>query len=231
MLVLTQLAVGAFVSDLVLRPGGAFHPLVAVAAGLVAIGASTLHLGRPQYAYRAVIGLRHSWLSREVVAFGAFTGLAALHAAGAWPGAVGWTAAACGLFGVACSVLIYTTTRRASWRPSVVTAKFVLTMLLGGLATVLWATALTGTRHAAVLPWVLSVALAMKLAAEATGARRVHPDVRRTVAWRFACGALALALVPAAAAVPLLWTVVLVALMTGEYLERSLFFTTAGPPR
>ena len=31
-----------------------------------------LHLGRPQYAYRAVIGLRHSWLSREIVAFGLF---------------------------------------------------------------------------------------------------------------------------------------------------------------
>ena len=34
------------------------------------------HLGRPLYAFRAVLGLRHSWLSREIVAFGAFAGSA-----------------------------------------------------------------------------------------------------------------------------------------------------------
>jgi len=38
--------------------------------GLVALGASVLHLGRPQYAFRAILGLTHSWLSREIVGFG-----------------------------------------------------------------------------------------------------------------------------------------------------------------
>jgi Fe-S-cluster-containing dehydrogenase component len=131
MLVLTQLSVGAFVAALVGR-AGTLHTHVAIAAGVVALGASTLHLGRPQYAYRAVIGLRHSWLSREVVAFGAFTGLAVLYAAGVLPGATGWAAAFFGVFGIVCSVLIYTTTHRASWRPSVVTAKFALTTAIGG---------------------------------------------------------------------------------------------------
>ncbi len=32
------------------------------------------------YAFRAVLGLRHSWLSREIVAFGAFAALASLYA-------------------------------------------------------------------------------------------------------------------------------------------------------
>src|SRR2546423_5864951 len=86
MLVLPQLSVGAFVGDFLLRvlsnrgSAGPFDAVVAVAAGLLALGASVLHLGRPRYCYRAVIGLRHSWLSREVVAFGGFNGLAAVYA-------------------------------------------------------------------------------------------------------------------------------------------------------
>jgi len=40
--------------------------------GLLGLAASILHLGRPQYAFRAIIGLRSSWLSREILAFGVF---------------------------------------------------------------------------------------------------------------------------------------------------------------
>ena len=60
------------------------HATTALAFGLLALGASTLHLGRPRYAFRAVIGLRHSWLSREIVAFGAFAGSACLFAGVCW---------------------------------------------------------------------------------------------------------------------------------------------------
>jgi Fe-S-cluster-containing dehydrogenase component len=45
---------------------------------LPAMGLSALHLGRKERAWRAVLGLRRSWLSREVVAFSAFVGLGAL---------------------------------------------------------------------------------------------------------------------------------------------------------
>ena len=48
------------------------HSASALAFGLLALGVSVVHLGRPQHAYRAVIGLRHSWLSREILAFGLF---------------------------------------------------------------------------------------------------------------------------------------------------------------
>ena len=153
MLVLTQLSLGAFVIDLVLgwisdrRPAGSFDAMVAVAAGLLALGASVLHLGRPRYCYRAVIGLAHSWLSREVVAFGTFTALAALYAAfvgmgssggGTMATALGSVAAVAGLAGAACSVMIYAVTQRSSWRPTAVTAKFTLTAAVCGLATVMW---------------------------------------------------------------------------------------------
>ncbi len=36
---------------------------------------STLHLGKPQYFYRAMNNLRHSWVSREIATMGAFYGL------------------------------------------------------------------------------------------------------------------------------------------------------------
>ena len=55
-----------------------------LALGLLALAASTLHLGRPLYAFRAMLGLRHSWLSREIVAFGLFATLATAYAACRW---------------------------------------------------------------------------------------------------------------------------------------------------
>jgi Fe-S-cluster-containing dehydrogenase component/DMSO reductase anchor subunit len=151
MLVLTQLSVGAFVADLLLRAGRTqpFDAAVAAAAGMLALGASVLHLGRPQYFYRAVIGLRHSWLSREVVAFGAFTALAAPYALALWMGrplpVLGAAVAASGVVGVGCSVMIYAVTHRASWRLPVVAWQFGLTSAVCGLATVLWASAIAGT--------------------------------------------------------------------------------------
>ena len=81
MLALTQLSVGAFLVERMLElfvPGALsagirpVHSASALAFGLLALGVSVLHLGGPQHAYRAVIGLRHSWLSREIPAFGLF---------------------------------------------------------------------------------------------------------------------------------------------------------------
>ena len=158
MLVLTQLSVGAFVTDLVLRavagPGAGVaqdvDAAVGAAAGALALGASVFHLGRPRYFYRAIIGLRHSWLSREVLAFGAFTGLAVSYALLLWLGpnrnatvtaVLGTAVSAAGIAGVVCSVLIYTTTHRASWRPATVSATFALTAVVCGAATLTWASA------------------------------------------------------------------------------------------
>ncbi len=162
MLVLTQLSVGAFLVGLALerllsaelfaaiRP---LHSANALAFGLLALAASTLHLGRPQYAWRAVIGLRHSWLSREIVVFGAFAGAAVLYAAGNWFGfesvglspsllrAVGWSVGASGLIGVFCSVMIYAFTQRAFWSFPLTATRFALTTALLGIAT-MWVTLL-----------------------------------------------------------------------------------------
>jgi Fe-S-cluster-containing dehydrogenase component/DMSO reductase anchor subunit len=192
MLVLTQLSVGAFIADLLLRAftrSGSdlpvFDALVVVAVGTLALAASLLHLGRPQFAYRAVIGLRHSWLSREVVAFGAFTGLAAPYAllllTGWAPAAVPWSGVAvavAGLAGIACSVLIYSTTRRSSWRTSSVASKFVCSGAISGLATLVWASSLSRVvGDAPSLPderacmLLVATLMSVKLLAEASGLR------------------------------------------------------------
>jgi len=53
-----------------------FLPLALAAAA--AAGISTLHLGRPERAWRAMRGFGSSWLSREIVIYGAFVGLLGL---------------------------------------------------------------------------------------------------------------------------------------------------------
>ncbi len=48
--------------------------------GVTSILMSTLHLGRPERAWRAILNLRTSWVSREILFVSAFLGLAILHA-------------------------------------------------------------------------------------------------------------------------------------------------------
>ena len=165
MLVLTQLSVGAFAVDWLLqtsRAGDAaslampVHCLGALGVGLLALAASVLHLGRPLYAFRAVLGLKTSWLSREIVAFGLFSAAAAAYAAsvwltggghsggdlwggGAWQRACGLAVVAFGLAGVLCSAMVYGATSRAFWNRYDTAIKFLLTTALLGAATVLLA--------------------------------------------------------------------------------------------
>jgi Fe-S-cluster-containing dehydrogenase component/DMSO reductase anchor subunit len=162
MLVLTQLSAGAFaVGQLlgwltepqalaVLRP---LHAAVALGLGLLALGASVFHLGRPLYAFRAVLGLRTSWLSREIVAFGAFAALAVAYATCTWmaptfiaPGGaslLGSAVALLGLAGVVCSVMVYHDTRREFWRLRHAGPSFLLSALLLGVAATLLAALLS----------------------------------------------------------------------------------------
>ena len=74
MTVLTQLSVGAFAAIWLLQLTGrasrlGVAALVSMLAGSLALGASTMHLGRPIYAYRALKMWKRSWLSREVLLF------------------------------------------------------------------------------------------------------------------------------------------------------------------
>lgn len=155
MLVLTQMSVGAFVVEQLmpalgrlgsLSDGTRFvHLAAALLLGFLGLGASVFHLGRPFYAFRAWIGLRTSWLSREILAFGMFAMAATAYVAVAGMAlaglavstgvltTLGLAAAAVGACGVACSVMIYVSTRRAFWHVGQTAVKFFGTALVLGL--------------------------------------------------------------------------------------------------
>ena len=74
--------------------GGPFpHPWPFLAAGGASMVLSALHLGRPERAWRAVLNLRGSWLSREIALASLFLALCAAVFLGLAPA---WAAAAAG---------------------------------------------------------------------------------------------------------------------------------------
>jgi len=268
MLVLTQLAVGTVVADVVLRLMGvpelagalrATNAVVAAAMGVLALGASVMHLGRPRYAFRAVIGIRHSWLSREIVAFGLFAAAAPLYAATTWTSA-GVLAAGTGVVGVACSVMIYGVTNRRWWMPRVAGPKFALTTVICGAATVLATAPFSGAAVDLARPvvGVIVGASVLKLAFEASLFRHLRGDdssdltrtarlltgeLRGASLWRFGLGVLGGVVLPVATAAALLAprpspalpvvtaSLALTTVVVAELIERWQFFRAVAAPR
>ena len=207
MLVLTQLAVGAFVTNVIkgrlLGHGatlGALEAAVALGLALLAIGAATLHLGRPQFAFRAVLGFATSWMSREIAAFGLFAGSAAAYAASLlatrwplpillllarWRDVFEWAAIGSGAAGVISSVMIYAATRRAQWRGTPTAFKFNATTVLLGAAAALVVDAGMGVggRAAPILLAIVGIVSTTKIAFELSALRHLRsrqqtPDKR-----------------------------------------------------
>jgi Fe-S-cluster-containing dehydrogenase component/DMSO reductase anchor subunit len=142
MTVLTQLSVGAFATVWLLHmlgavPGLGIAAIASLAIGGLALGASTLHLGRPVHAYRAIRMWRRSWLSREVLLFGAFAKVAALYAAALWfgfPGgvAIGAATVLLGAAGVFASGSIYRVGSRPAWNTAYTPVQFAFTAAVLG---------------------------------------------------------------------------------------------------
>jgi formate dehydrogenase iron-sulfur subunit len=160
MLTLTQLSVGAFVTELLVErlsgkaTGNAVaQTLFATVFAVIALAASVLHLGRPRLAWRAVLGFRTSWLSREAIAFALFALLAASYGVAAavpllpvlannraivaMAPVLRNAAALAGVLGVLCSVKVYVATRREQWSGTQTGVKFFGSTLLLGAATFL----------------------------------------------------------------------------------------------
>ena len=147
MTVLTQLSVGAFVTIWLLQMLGQparlnIAALVSLMVGCLALGASTMHLGRPIYAYRALKMWKRSWLSREVLLFGCFSQISFLYAGLLWlnlPGSkvVGALTSLAGIAGVTASACIYLVRPRPAWNSRHTLGEFYLTgALLGPLLAV-----------------------------------------------------------------------------------------------
>ena len=103
------------------------------------LAASIFHLGRPLGAWRVFLGLRRSWMSREIVAFGIFalgSGILAISDyANQLTTARQFLAAAtstAGFIAVFCSAMIYIDTRRPFWRPGGTFPRFFGTALVLG---------------------------------------------------------------------------------------------------
>ncbi|MFZ5890247.1 MAG: DmsC/YnfH family molybdoenzyme membrane anchor subunit [Myxococcota bacterium] len=211
MLTLTQLAVGAFglcylVETISGRSAGSPLAQTAFACTLafVALGASVFHLGRPLLAWRAFLGLRTSWLSREAVAFGVFAKFAVLYgvlaaapllpdfpgksAAVALSPVVQGAAALVGALGVFCSVMVYVATRRAQWAGTQTGVKFFGTTLSLGGAAVFAVYAFTGgslDRVGIALLYLVLGVTALKLCFEGSQLLQVR-DRRLSVMKRMA---------------------------------------------
>ncbi|MEM1157011.1 MAG: DmsC/YnfH family molybdoenzyme membrane anchor subunit [Verrucomicrobiota bacterium] len=180
MLVLTQAAAGCFVAaQMAWLKGLEVVWLLAAGTALAGLGiqAAMLHLGRPMKAWRAFLGWRKSWLSREIISFGALvpmaialSGLALLEmtAWSEWVPVAEWKLMSYGLpwllvlafASVWTSVMVYADTQRPFWSLPRTTFKFYGTILVLAGAAGLAATGYTPFMVLAL------VSLGVKLAAE-----------------------------------------------------------------
>lgn len=155
MLVLTQASVGMFccMAMLVLVSGSLFQSsnagellifsIVATSVGIAGVHLALLHLGRPMYAFRAFLGWRKSWLSREAILFGVYMGAMTV-TTGAWwfadklpgyvPPLLTFTTAFIGVTSVASSAMIYIATNRSLWSTHRTMWDFGITTLGLGIA-------------------------------------------------------------------------------------------------
>ena len=302
MLVLTQMSAGAFAVEqirmfFVGSQQGALaalhvaHAVAAMLIGFSGLAAAIFHLGRPLYAFRAIIGLRTSWLSREILAFNAFAGCASMYTAAAFframgihvpvlgievpqivEQALGAGASLAGLAGVACSAMIYADTRRPFWDIVITLPKFLGTAALLGLpcsllisiAATLFSRghsvqAVMSSEGKVLCAWMLGVAIA-KLAFEAlifTSLRHRNPTpLKRTAVLmtgelglatlaRFYFGLIGGVLLPGVLLlenrfapggyhplfIGLTVALSIAVLLTGELIERYLFFTAVVAPK
>ena len=155
MLVLTQVAAGLALVEAGLRLGG--HPipgiitLLTLAVLSTGMAASILHLGQPLRAWRAFLGWRRSWLSREILLLNLFAALGAADACFALglgssasgpilpPPLLGVAKALAGLASVYASVRVYSATGRKLWSWPGTAARFFGTTLTAALAAWLFA--------------------------------------------------------------------------------------------
>jgi formate dehydrogenase iron-sulfur subunit len=247
MTVLTQLSVGGFTAIWLIEAFGArLHRVAAMVALLVAIialAASTLHLGRPIHAVRAMKMWRRSWLSREVLLFTLFASAAAVYSVALWlslPGAIflGGLTVLFGVCGVGASARLYLVPGRPAWNSHFTIVEFYLTSaLLGSVgANILnHSSSLTQTVTicaglATVLVGVLKIIwLARSKVHELQGAYSLLITVlSNRFLLRFVLLSTGLILLPFALTSWILVPIAL-ALIAGEFMSRYLFFVSVVP--
>ena len=250
MTVLTQLSVGAFAAIWLLQLLGAWARLSIAALGSLtvgglALGASTMHLGRPIHAYRALKMWKRSWLSREVLMFSAFSAMAGLYAGSlslkvALSSALGGLTALLGAGGITASAFIYLAPARPAWHSKHTIADFFLT---GAILGPLFA-ANTGVASGRLLSLITVTAASaqslnhalrfLRLNASDVVERQASARLLSTVlASRFLLrGALLIAggiALPLLSSTPAGFAAALIMALAGEILGRYLFYVSVVP--
>jgi len=258
MLILSQLSVGSYLFSMI-DPGSATSVgtrVIAFLAMVLGLGASTSHLGRPLGAWRAFLGLKRSWLSREIVVFGMFSMAAAVYTLSAFLEVIplgiatfsAISTAVLGVGGLVTSVMIYHDTQRPFWNLRLGGAKFF------GSALCLSASAyfLVATFNGASPTWamfLMAVGLMLKLVLEGAtltnwneqGMSPAHKSamlqlypLRVLLISRFTLAAIVLLLTSTLILQPMNWimaAIVSAALLLSELLERTLFFKAVAAPK
>lgn len=263
MLVMTQMSAGAFLTAtlglglqaLTIDDAGWISG-VAFAIGFVGIHLSVLHLGQPLKAWRAFMGWRKSWLSREILAFGAYAGAGSM-ALAAWllplpilvkPALILTTFV--GIVAVATSIMVYVDTRRPYWSAKLVSLKFIGTLLILGTALTSTVSAFRGSPNASlfflsalVLQWLMfgienreqETALKDEKSARHRSARSMEfLHAPQLAARRFLfvlTGLLLPLLVAGGFSQPSLYTLWTALAFTSQLIERIYFFTACSGPK
>jgi formate dehydrogenase iron-sulfur subunit len=260
MLVMTQLGVGCFALLPLVSPRASIALAeIGCTSVLVGIVSSVAHLGRPLKAWRSFLGLRTSWLSREIVAFALvmpLAGLLMVAPRGNRRDLLGFATVVIGLFAVFSSGMVYRKTRRVFWSNSI-SRFFASTFLLGAAAA--WLIEIRFKKFGAP---ALSVALltSIKLAIESrfirnAGEERPWPEARDFDTWSLAqtatilweklgvltrtrflfgmFGGIVLPLLSFVAEFPLPFLALIgfAFCLAGEFIERYTFFRAVVPPR
>ncbi len=218
-LTVSQASVGAALAALALTLFGrstlaGFLSVAALVVGHAALAGTLFHLGRPIHAFKALRAWRRSWLSREVVAFSAYAGLAVVPAANfaarelfgltLLPSSLHLLAlvatALSGLAGVYTSVRIYRIPARPAWDTQRTTLGFFVTSVVLGAAIALAVASSSGAQlfvariaalvlgagalGSALLPWALATDGTSNEAALRGAAQLLHQHFQRLLMLR-----------------------------------------------
>lgn len=215
MLVLTQMSVGVVTAGVLARWLGAgawcdAAIVLGMLAGQTGLVVAPLHLGRPHLAFRAVLGWRHSWLSREAILFGVYAAFSVAAAVFALlPHIESWLptfvtsaiylllpaalrsplealAIVSGIAAVYCSAKIYIFTGRTFWKAKRTLPTFGGTAIVIGFATA--AAAAAFGEPSPTLAWLAILAAAFKVLLDASVLRHLcdsDGDLRLTAKLQF----------------------------------------------
>ena len=250
MLVLTQMGAGMFLfGALAAVPSSVKSAIALVASGLTILGIalSVLHLGQPLKAWRAFLGWRRSWLSREIIAFGGFAKLSVVPTVTWWiTGSIAWLntamalAALGGIVAVLCSIMVYVDTRRPFWSSGRVSLQFAGTGIVLGSGFVALTSPPLATLSAIVVAGLLCADVIGQRQALVNSAAPAHASARVMVELLGKQTTTRRALLAAAgilfsigayfASVPALLPAVMCA-FAACVIERHQFFTACSGPR